>query len=285
MDLTGFDTSEIEDLMTQFHVPSEGLTDDDEVPELPEEPICRYGDLWQLGEHRLLCGDATKREDVERLMGGEKADMVFTDPPYGMNLQADFSKMHKGGKTYNNIIGDDKPFNPTHLLNLAKEVFLWGADYYCQLLPAGGSWTVWNKLDSSKYEGLETVNTNTIGNGFELCWSKVPHKRIIRNCLWHGSIYNEGKDEERKKGTSVLIRWHPTQKPIKLFAEMISEYSKDDDLVLDLYGGSGSTLIACQKVSRRCFMMEIEPHYCDVIIKRWENFTGNQAVLLEKGNG
>jgi DNA modification methylase len=271
IDLLGIDS------FTVDMAEKEGLTDEDEVPEINQsEARTKFGELYQLGEHRLLCGDSTDSASVARLMNGEKADMVFTDPPYGMNLDTDYSKMHDGGKTYKPVHGDDKPFDPSHLLEMAKEVFLWGADYYCQSLPRGGGWLVWNKLYSSKYEGTETVKT--IGNGFELCWSKIPHQRVIRACLWHGSIYNEGKDEERKPGTSVVIRHHPNQKPIKLFSDMLEEYSEQNWVIFDGYLGSGSTLIACEKTNRKCYGSEIDPHYCDVILTRWAKYTGKDPV-------
>ena len=146
IEITGFDDKEIEDLMTQFHVPGEGLTDDDAIPE-QVETVCKKGDLWKLGEHRLLCGDSTVITDVERLMGGEKADMVFTDPPYGIDLDTDYDSMFlkdvqhkKTGNRFNKVIGDNVEFKFSDYLYLdCKEQFWWGADYYCQQLPSGGS--------------------------------------------------------------------------------------------------------------------------------------------------
>lgn len=257
---------------------TKGLTDDDEIPE-QVETVCKTGDLWQLGEHRLLCGDATKKEDVDRLMGGEKADMVFTDPPYGINLDTDWSKAksnldfvrekhtQSAGNRYDKVIGDDASFDPTFILNGfdCKEVFLWGADYYYGFLPVGGLF-VWDKR-------LEESADKMFGSCFELCWSKFKHKRSIVRVKWAG-IFGTEKEPDRNKG-----RLHPTQKPVELSVWFIEKYSKVKQSVIDLFGGSGSTLIACEKLNRRCFMMEIDEHYCDVIIQRWQDFTGQKAVL------
>jgi len=269
--ITGFDEDEIEDLMTQFYEPDEK---DDEVPEIPEEPITKLGDLYKLGEHRLLCGDATKIEDVEKLMNGQKADMVFTDPPYGMNLDTDFSDMVGGigkGNKYRKVIGDDKNFNPTEIIemfNYVAEQFWWGADYYIENIPKRnkGSWLVWDKI------GVNDDYEKMFGSNFELVWSRIKHKRAIVRVLWKGIFGLSNEDIKR--------RIHPTQKPIQLCEWFINKFSNKNDLIIDLFGGSGSTLIACEKLNRKCYMMEIDPHYCDVIVKRYEDYTGKKAELI-----
>ncbi|KKN38871.1 hypothetical protein LCGC14_0749260 [marine sediment metagenome] len=274
MEITGFDLKEIEDLMNQLHVPEEGLTDDDAVPEATES-VCRKGDLWSLGNHRLLCGDATLKEDVDKLMGGEKADMVFTDPPYGINLDTDYSSMvgklkrqHNTthGHKYAKVKGDDVKYDPAPIFEhwgYCEEIFLWGADYYMQSLPANGSWVVWDKR-------LEDSADKMFGSCFELCWSKSRHKRDIARIKWAG-IFGTEKEHDHK-------RTHPTQKPVLLPLWFMEKYK--GAIVADPYGGSGSTLIACEKLGRRCFMMEISEMYCTVILKRWEAYTGKQAVLV-----
>lgn len=282
MDATGFLGNEIEDLMTQFHIPKEGLTDDDAIPG-DVETVCKTGDLWRLGSHRLLCGDATKREDVERLMGGEKADMVFTDPPYGINLDTDFSQMKsklqfvkekhlksKTGNKYKPVEGDDVDYDPTWLLGLfqyCREVFLWGGDYYLRRLPLGGSLFVWDKRVGEQFDKM-------YGSVFEVCWSKAKHRREIIRHVWAGVFGTEQED--------IRGRLHPTQKPIAVCEWFINRFSKMNEIIVDIYGGSGSTLIACEKLDRKCYMMEILPRYCDIIIERWQQFTGKQA---EKING
>jgi DNA modification methylase len=246
--------------------------DEEAVPEIRQTDI-QLGDLFVLGNHRLLCGDSTEAAQVERLMNGEKADFLYNDPPYGMNLNTNYAKNNLVvGKTYKKVINDDKEFNPTFYLELFKDVkeqFWWGADYYCQHLPKNGSWIVWDK----KKEVLD----ESIGTGFELCWSKLPHKRMLARFLWSGFTAKEKKES----------RVHPTQKPIALHEWFFSRWGKSNDKVVDLFGGSGSTLIACEKTNRKCFMMELDPQYCQVIIDRWEKYTGKKAVKhgsTEKAN-
>ena len=257
---------EDDELLAEVLEPEEGKTDPDDVPEPPADPITKPGDLWILGNHRLLCGDSTDVLAVERLMDGQKANLVLTDPPYGMNLDTDYSKLPstkvEGNKTYSPVAGDDAEYDPSTVLNCfdyCDEIIMFGADYYAKFLPAG-SWYVWDKRVEEKFDRM-------IGSAFELAWSKHKHKREIarfNNTLFSGEV------EARNKV-------HPTQKPTKLiewFFERINAL-----LVVDLYGGSGTTLIACEKTSRHCRMMELDPAYCDVIVKRWEDFTGNKAMI------
>lgn len=276
MDLTGFDTESIEKLMTQFHVPVDGLTDEDAIPE-NVETRCKKGDLWALGEHRLLCGDSTVLTDVEKLMNGEKADMVFTDPLYGMRLDADFSEMKgiAGGNKYENVIGDDIDYDPSFILSYwvkCKEIILWGADYYAERIQNRntGSWFVWDKTGAGV--SPNTSYEKMFGSNFELCWSKAKHKRQVVPVLWKG-IFGLSEEDVKK-------RVHPTQKPVELCIWFLDKFSKTKDIVVDIFGGSGSTLIACEKLGRKCRMMEIDEHYCDVIIRRWEDYTGKKAELL-----
>ena len=275
----GFDLSEDEE--------EEAEIIEDEVPE-QVEPIAKQGDIWQLGRHRLMCGDSTSVTDVEKLMNGNKADMIYTDPPYGMNLDTDFSGMKNnldfakeknftGGKKYDQGIVDD--FNPEMINTIitldVKETFLWGADYFAELLPNknDGSWVVWDKRANGNDNIEEDYSSDKMyGSCFELCWSRNKHKRDIARVKWAGVFGTEQEFDHK--------RHHPTQKPVKLSEWFIKRYSKEDDNVLDLFGGSGSTLIACEQLNRNCFMMELDPHYVDVIIARWEKFTGQKAVLL-----
>jgi len=235
--------------------------------------------LWQLGNHRLLCGDATKKEDVEKLMNGEKADLVFADPPYGIDLETDYTKIKGSKKTsgwiqehldgrrkYPKVIGDDKPFRFKDFGWLeSKEQFWCGADYYHCDLPDGGSWYVWDKR-------MDESADKIIGSCFELIWSKEHHKKEFVRKKWAGIWGLAGEDSKK--------RIHPTQKPVELCLWFISRFSKLNDSVIDPFGGSGTTMIAAEKLGRRAFLMEIDEHYCDVCITRWQNFTGKQAVKL-----
>lgn len=259
--LTGFDANELTNLLKPEQV--EGLTDEDAVPDAPETPVTVEGDVWILGNHRLMCGDSTSIDAVDKLMDGGKADFVYMDPPYGMNLKTDYARSNRvKGKTYSPVIGDDEDFDPSFFFEYfkdAREHFWWGADYYCQTLPKGGSWVVWDK----KKEDLD----ESIGTGYELCWSINAHKRMIARFLWSGFTAKERNE----------TRVHPTQKPIALHEWFFERWGKDNDTVVDLFGGSGSTLIACEKTNRQARLMELDPKYCDVIIKRWQEFTGKTA--------
>ena len=278
LDILGFDPKELSALLEPEVV--EGLTDEDAVPDVPDEPITKLGDIYQLGNHRLMCGDSTSIDAVDKLMDGQKADMVFTDPPYGMFLNADYSDMggknsmtKKSGNKYNKVIGDHNDFTP-ELINTifacfsyCKEIFMWGADYYAELLPNKneGSWVVWDKRGDESADKM-------YGSTFELCWSKARHKRMMARVKWAG-IFGMEKEHDKK-------RVHPTQKPVQLVVWFFDYFSlKDKTNVVDLYGGSGSTLIASEKVGKKAFVMELDPKYCDVIVKRWEDFTGKKATL------
>lgn len=273
-----------------LNTPDEPQEDNYEV-ELPEEPKAKLGDVYKLGNHRLMCGDSTSITDVEKLMNGEKADMVFTDPPYGMNLDTDYSSMKNnldfakeknftGGKKYAQGIVDD--FKPEMLTTIfacfdnVKELFLWGADYFAELLPNknDGSWIVWDKRANGNDDIKQDLSSDKMyGSCFELCWSKNKHKRDIARIKWAG-VFGTEKEFDHK-------RYHPTQKPTALGQWFLDRYSKENQNIVDLFGGSGSTLIACEQLNRKCYMMELDPKYVDVIIDRWEKLTGKKAELIK----
>ena len=260
-----------------------GLIEDDEIPEV-KESIVKRGDIWQLGEHRVMCGDSTSSDDVAKLMNGEKADMVFTDPPYGMNLDTDYSKMKnnstfakekgvKDGKKYNKVIGDNQDFKMELITTIfknfdyCKEIFIWGIDYFAEHIEDKnkGSWFVWDKRVDENFDKM-------YGSCFELCYSKNKHKREIIRVRW-ASVFGTEKEFDHK-------RHHPTQKPILLSENFVKKYSKENNTIIDLYLGSGSTLIAAEKLNRKCYGMELDEKYCDVIINRWEQFTGLKATII-----
>ena len=247
---------------------------EDEAPEVDEEnePITKLGDIWQLGRHRLMCGDSTDKATVEMLMDGKKADMVFTDPPYGYKYQ---SNMREKSKKFDVLENDDKILDFFPNIRLVCNGFV----FIC---------TIWKVLDKwipmfKKYHDLTNMIIWDKGGGgigdlkhtfltdYEviLCSNngrEIKGKRI-------GSVWSIPKDSANEYA-------HPTQKPVKLSEFAIRNTTERGETVLDLFGGSGSTLIACEQLDRKCCMMELDPRYCDVIIKRWEQFTGEKAVLI-----
>lgn len=263
--------------------------DDYEMPDQVQTDIV-LGDLFEIGEHRLLCGDSTCSDTVAKLMNGEKADMVFTDPPYGMKLDADYSGMKSeifkggiGGKKYDNVKGDHDDFTDELIntifasFNDCKEVFIWGADYFAELLPNknDGSWVVWDKRANGNDDITEDKSSDKMyGSTFELCWSKNKHKREIARVKWAGIF---GMSSQDTKG-----RVHPTQKPIELANWFFNKWGKENDLVADLYLGGGTTMVAAHQLKRKCYGMELDPKYCQVIVDRMKKL---DPSLLIKKNG
>jgi len=255
VELTGFELADYEE-------PKE-IVEDDFTEDV--ETKCKLGDIWQLGRHRLICGDSTDPSVIEKLMDGAKADMIFTDPPYNVAFNG---RSGKFDIIENDDISDEE-FNNliTASCNIVrtlapKEYYIW-----C-------NWKFYGILQE-KMEFKNCIvwakNVFGMGNGYR-------HQHEF--CLFNGTIDEGIKNEsdlwEIAKDTNYL---HPTQKPVALCARALKNH-KSAKNVVDLFGGSGSTLIACEQLNRTCFMVEIDPHYCDVIINRWENFTGEKAVLV-----
>lgn len=240
----------------------EAVEDDYEIPDTIKTDIV-LGDLFEIGQHRLLCGDSTKIDDVEKLMNGKKADMVFTDPPYGMFLDTDYSGMSgkdRKGKTYDKVIGDNEDFSP-ELINTifacfdyCDEIFIWGVDYYFNLIPnfKDGSLIVWDKT-------LGTNGDADYNSEFELAWSRTPHKKEVIHFNWFRYFGLSSQD--------IKTREHPTQKPLQIITDLLDKYCKGK-IVADIYGGSGSTMVACHQTKRICYMQELDPKYCEVILQR-----------------
>jgi DNA modification methylase len=253
----------------------------DKAEELRQKWNVETGQMWQLGEHRIICGDCTDKAVVDRVMGGEKADLLLTDPPYGMSLETDTTGRiptsplpgkDRGLHAHSKVIGDDKPFDRTSVLLDAKEEFWWGGDYYVDTLPNSGkdgSWIVWDKRKEGTLDEMR-------GNSFELCWSKTKHKRELIRVTWIGVLGHDKKNDGE-------LKFHPTQKSVKLIQCIVSDYSKMDDIVADPFSGSGTTLIACQNLSRKCRAVEISPAYVAVAIQRWADHTGQEPVLIDNG--
>jgi 16S rRNA G966 N2-methylase RsmD len=247
----------IDDLLSQF-APD---VVEDEVPE-DVDTVAKLGDVWQLGRHRLVCGDSTKIEDVEKLMDGKKADMVFTDPPYGIDY-VDVKKKHKK-------IANDDGVSISFLCSLLPKEC---PSYVCcnwrcvpefmDALPDAKALIVWDKG-----HGAQNLDKFYKEHEFILYYGPYGGEKTVDGDVWR--INREVRKD------------HPTAKPIELVARALSYSSDIDDIVLDLFGGSGSTLIACEQTNRTCYMMELDEHYCDVIIARWEKFTEQKAVKLDK---
>jgi len=236
--------------------------DEDAVPE-QVDTRCKKGDVWLLGEHRLMCGDSTSIDDVDKLMDGAKADMVFTDPPYGIGLDKKELKLGKS-QVYNGVTNDDSSQCAVDAFNLCESleipfVFFWGANHYSASLPDSSCWLVWDK------QGGKSVTYADC----ELCYTNLKKPVRMFTHIWDGFRRDSEKGETRV---------HPTQKPVQLFIDIFDKFELPNK-TLDLFGGSGSTLIACEKTNRKCFMMELDEHYCDVILARWEKYTGKEATL------
>lgn len=236
-------------------------TDLDEVPEPPANPVTKLGDLIVLGRHRLLCGDSTNIQHVERLMAGERADAVYTDPPYGIAYSGKGITAVGVGGDFGEILGDRDT-------DAAREAFAcaatlaapvsvwWGANYYCDSLPPSHAWIVWDK---------EVVGD--VYSAAEMAWTGAQGRTRMFRHQWHGMVKASERGEKRV---------HPTQKPVELAKWALAEFGAGQ-VVVDLFGGSGSTLIACEASNRSARVMEMDPQYCDVIVSRWEKATGQKA--------
>ena len=256
VDLLGFEDDFLSSLLEE---PTEGLTDEDAVPDAPENPVTVEGDVWILGDHRLMCGDSTSIDAVETPMKGTYPDLIHTDPPYGMNAVSKSSVLKANYGV--DIMGDDNPDIAKDSFTLinglypnAKQIW-WGANYYCSALPDSECWLVWDKNNGQSDQ-----------TDCELAWANFR------------SVVRQFTQASEKKN-----RVHPTQKPISLVEWIIKRFNLSANTIADYFGGSGSTLIAAEKHGIQSFIMEFDPKFCDVIIKRWEEFTGKEAVLESSG--
>lgn len=274
LDYIGFTEKELANLMAPVTVlpPSEA---DEATPSLPREPRTKPGDIYILGKHRLMCGNSTNIQDVESLIIGHEMDIVYTDPPYGINEETDrdFASRTRlaKGNSFHKIMGDDSTETAVAAYSLAQTlapiVCYWGGNYYADKMPPSPCWIVWDKRVEE--------NQRDMNSDCELAYVKHPSKKSVRifRHLWKGMI----KGSEHGEG-----RVHPTQKPVALAEWCFEELDKEAKNILDLFGGSGSTLIACQKTGRNCFMMELDPIYCDVIINRFEKYSGEKAYRIDE---
>jgi site-specific DNA-methyltransferase (adenine-specific) len=277
-----FDADDLAEILgTVEQLPTEGLTDADDVPEAPAEPITKPGDLWILGDHRLLCGDSTDTVALERLMAGANADLWLTDPPYNVNYE---------GKTADSLKIKNDSMKDAEFRQFLKDVYI-AAN--CFLRP-GAVFYIWH-ADSEGY--------NFRGAAFDAGWK-------VRQCLiWLKSSLVMGRQDYQWKHEPCLYGWtegaahtwnsdrkqttilefakpsrngeHPTMKPVDLFQYQMANSTKPGDVVLDSFGGSGTTMIAAERINRKARLMELDPAYCDVIVQRWQAFTGKLAILEE----
>lgn len=279
IDMTEFDF----DMPLDIEEEKEVEEDDFEI-EVPEEPKAKLGDIYQLGNHRLMCGDSTKIDDVEKLMGGEKVDLLITDPPYNV----DYTGKTKDALKIENDKMDNDNFHQflydvfTNVYSVLKD----GAPFYVWY----ASREVVNFQTSIEESGL-TVKQELIWNKNSLVMGRQDYQWKHEPCLYGWKETDSHKWYGDRKQTTV-IDWdrptrsdlHPTMKPIGLFDYQIKNSSKFGDNVLDLFGGSGTTIMACEQNGRKGYSMEFDPRYVDVIIKRWEDYTGKKAVLLNEAN-
>ena len=283
LDLTGFNLDEIDEFLARAEG-SHGLTDPDAVPDVPENPVSRQGDLWLLDDHRLLCGDATTPSAYERVLPNERASMVFTDPPFNVNYR---QPSRKPGRSGRKIANDN--------LGLGFGDFLGDA---CRNLVQVTLGAVYICMSSSE---IDTLKREFIGAGGH--WSTF--------VIWAKSNFTLGRSDYQRQYEPILYGWpqnghhywcgardqgdvwhvnkplandlHPTQKPVELMERAITNSSKVHDTVLDAFGGSGSTLIACHKTGRQARLIELDPKYVDTAVTRWQQFTGREAVLDKVG--
>ena len=281
LSLTGFDLGEIAALTLDA---TEGLTDPDAVPDAPAVPVTALGDVWLLGRHRLMCGDSTNIDAVERLMDGQKAQAIVTDPPYNQETEGGFrgsigKSLRKQSADIESMCNFQvEPF--LQILPTVHEKSKMNATVFCNkdLVPDYLSWArdcgysfnilIWKKPSALPLGGSYLPDV-------EYCL--VFRKSGIFNTNVQGVSYSKVLTHGRETGL------HPTMKPVEMLANQVLIVSHAAGIVLDLFGGSGSTLIACEKTARDCRMMELDPKYCDLIITRWQNFTGQTATLEATG--
>jgi len=275
IDLTGFSSSEV-----SGYIRCDSIEGEDDAPEPPKIPKSKLGDVWILGKHRLMCGDSTSIDAVEKLMDGQKADMVFTDPPYRMQVEGGSNQpIGRAAAKLGEAIKDLCDFDPKEFLGVLPTVFdknKMNSYVFCNkdLVP---DYLQWGVKAGYAFNILFWKKPNAIPLGGQ--WRPdVEYLLVFRkSAIWNNALkdvsYSKCLEYGRENSTP-----HPTMKPVDMIVNQVKISSNNNSIVLDLFGGSGSTLIACEKTDRQCYMMELDPHYIDVIINRWQNFTGEKAV-------
>lgn len=292
VDLTGFDGKELNDLLTRD--PAAGETDADAIPAVPATSISQLGDVWQCGNHRVICGDSTDVLVLEALLAGQKADLIMTDPPYGVDFErGKFQGNNKGAK-FAPIANDE--LKGEAFVEFIRSVFATaaavtkeGAAFY--------SWTAALRQGAEAWEGITAAGWKVQS---QIIWKKTPF--VMGRCdyhwqhepAWYGFKANTKSGHAWYGGRDKASVWevpkpqkmelHPTTKPVELFEIGIKNSSKAGDLVLDMFGGSGTTMIACERLDRDARLAELEPVYVDVIVQRWQEYTGKKALLVKEAD-
>ena len=291
LELTGFSLNEINDILGNDPANDDGELSEEKISEaLTIDPVSTQGTVWVLGKHKVMCGDSTNEQTVSNFCS--HADLLLTDPPYGINVVSNKSGSNggdkattlnkdnkvgfvgNGGKTsvrkYLSVKDDDSIETAKKACSIARELtdnqIIFGGNYFTGFLPASRCWLVWDKENGE--------------NNFadcELAWTSFKTSVRKYEWLWNGMTRQGERSEE------LAERIHPTQKPVGLLSEIIKDYSKENQIILDLFGGSGSTLIACEKTNRICNIIEYEPAYVDLIVKRWQDYTGQKAYRESDG--
>lgn len=286
--LTGFTGEEINEILNH-EILEDGLVDEDEVEGIQEETITKEGDIWLLGDHRLMCGSSTVATDVEKLFNGQYANMMITDPPYGVNYEADWRANAKGRKktereeTSNLMNDDEADWYDAYALFSGSVAYVWHASAFTDVVMDGlrragfeiKQQIIWNK-------NVHALSRSDYHWKHEPCWYAVK-KGADRN--WLGgrtqmTVWDVASVMSEKDKTA-----HPMQKPVEIYTRAINHHTNPGEYIYDPFGGSGTLIIACEKSMRRALTMELDPKFCDVIVRRWEKFTGKKAVLEEDQNG
>ena len=280
LDILGFNKSQIDDFLFEEVI---GLTDEDSVPEIKEDPKSKLGDIFLLGKHKLMCGSSTDINNLQLLINNNKPDMVFTDPPYGIDYSGGRTQVVET-KTYGKILNDTLTGDELgSLIALAFTYIKQDADVYICVSPLKQKpfLDTIEKLDK-KIDAVIVWDKKNAGLGY------MKYRRQCEFILYvKGGDFKKGDKSDfdlwsiSKDKTTDYV--HGTQKPVALVERAINNSSKGEDIVLDLFGGSGSTLIACEKLNRINYTMELDPMFCDVIIQRWQNFTGKEAIHEQSG--
>lgn len=252
--------------------------EDEESPEIDEdETVSQKGEIYQLGEHRLMCGSATDKEDIQTLLDGVEPEVVMTDPPYGIAIVNNTSvggggatkfggkvgKVVDSTKGFSEIIGDETTDTARESYEVCTELgfknyIIWGGNYFTDFVPPSPCWVVWDKQNTGNFADVE------------MAWTSYDKGAKLYHYLWNGLSREGNRNDE------LVSRVHPTQKPVGMQQKVLQDFTKADDVVLDLFGGSGSLLIACKNTNRTCYMMELDPKYTDVIRKRyWKHVNGD----------